>query len=239
MKKIIIMAAIILASSVSLTHAGFFDKILKKVPLVSSKKTLDDSTIISGLKEALTISTDNAVKSVSKVDGYFANEAIKILMPPEISKVASVLEKAGFHQQVHDFILSMNRAAEKAAPKAAAIFIDSIKQMTFDDARGILNGGDTATTDFFRSKTSRPIHEAFSPIVSSAMNEVDVTRAYKKMIGTYSSIPFTSAVSLDLDEYVTKSAVEGLFYMLGTEEKKIRTDPAARGTELLKKVFGK
>lgn len=243
MKKIIIMAAIILASSVSLTHAGFFDKILKKVPLVSSKETLkeslDDNTIISGLKEALTTSTDNAVKSVSKADGYFTNEAIKILMPPEIDKVAIVLRKAGFNQMVDDFILSMNRAAERAAPEAASIFMDSIKEMTFDDARGILKGGDTAATDYFRSKAFRPIQDAFTPIVSSAMDEVDVTRSYKKMIGMYSSIPFTGAVSMDLDEYVTKSAAEGLFYMLGEEEKKIRTDPAARGTELLKKVFGK
>jgi RNA binding exosome subunit len=237
MKRIFLVVIILFLSSTPLSHAGWFDDLLKGFP-TSPKQSLDDSTIISGLKEALTISTDNAVGSVSKVDGYFGNEIIKILMPPKISNVADVLKKFGFQRQVDDFVLSMNRAAEKTAPQAASIFIDSIKEMTFDDARKILDGGDTAATEYFREKTSKDIYKAFKPIVSSAMNDVGVTRSYKEMMGTYTSLPFTGTESLDLDHYVTSEAIEGLFYMLAEEEKKIRTDPAARVTELLKTVFG-
>lgn len=238
MKRIFFMVIILLLSSMPSSYAGWFDDLLKGFPTSLPKQSLDDSTIISGLKEALTISTDNAVGSVSKADGYFRNEIIKILMPPKIRNVADVLKKFGFQRQVDDFVLSMNRAAEKAAPQAASIFIDSIKEMTFDDARKILDGGDTAATDYFKEKTSEDIYIAFKPIASSAMNDVGVTRSYKEMMGTYTSLPFTSAEALDLDHYATNEAIEGLFYMLAEEEKKIRTDPAARVTELLKMVFG-
>ena len=129
--------------------------------------------------------------------------------------------------------------AEKAAPKAAAIFVDAIKEMTFEDARQILGGGDTAATEFFRRKTHDKLYDAFKPIISASMDEVGVTRSYKEMMGKYETIPFMDKQSLDLDHYVTNKALDGLFYMVGQEEERIRTDPAARGTELLKTVFGK
>jgi hypothetical protein len=160
-------------------------------------------------------------------------------MPEKIRKVADVLEKVGYRQQVDDFVHSMNRAAEKAAPKAASIFGDAIREMTIDDARKILTGGDTAATDFFKAKTHERIYGAFMPVVGSAMNEVGVTRSYKEMMSKYESIPFMSRESVDLDHYVTTKAMDGLYYMIGQEEKKIRTDPAARVTDLLKTVFGK
>jgi len=237
MRKVPFMVMFLLVCFSTASYAGLFDTIKERVGLFQ-KPGLDDNTIISGLKEALSIGTENAVKSVSQVDGYFANEIIKILMPEKIQKVADILGKVGYQQQVDDFILSMNRAAEKAAPKAASIFGSAIKEMTLDDARGILDGGDTAATDYFKAKTSGTIYETFKPIISSSMNKVGVTRSYKEMMDTYTSLPFMKSESLDLDHYVTDKSLDGLFYMLGQEEKKIRTNPAGRVTELLKKVFG-
>ena len=133
----------------------------------------------------------------------------------------------------------MNSAAEKAAPKAASFFVDAIKKMTFEDARKILGGGDTAATEFFRQKTYDKLYGAFKPVISSSVDEVGCTRSYKEMMGKYESVPFMDKQSLDLDHYVTSKALDGLFYMVGEEEKKIRTDPAARVTDVLKTVFGK
>ena len=160
-------------------------------------------------------------------------------MPGPLQTVADVLSKVGYKQQVDNFILSMNRAAEKAAPQAVSFFVDAIKEMTFEDAKGILAGGDTSATDFFKRKTSGRIYDAFKPIISSSMNEVGVTRSFNEMMDKYTALPFMQAQSLDLNHYVTKKAMDGLFYMVGQEEKKIRTNPAARVTDLLKKVFGK
>jgi hypothetical protein len=153
--------------------------------------------------------------------------------------VAAVLGNLGLQQQVDSFVLSMNRAAERAAPEAAAILVNAITEMTFQDAKNILNGGDTAATDYFRAKASDRLYAAFEPIVVSAMDEVGVTRYYGQIVEKYEAVPFMTMASLDLDAYVTNGALEGLFYMVAQEEKKIRQDPAARVTELLKTVFGK
>ncbi len=238
MKKICFLILVISLFSINLTHAGIFDDFLKSIG-TSSTVGPDESTIISGLKEALSIGTDKAVKNLSQVDGYFGNQVIKILMPEKIQKVADILREIGYQKQVDDFVLSMNRAAEKAAPQAASIFVDAIKGMTIEDAKKILNGGDTAATEFFKSKTHDKIYSAFKPIISSSMDEIGVTHSYKEMMGKYESLPFMSKESVDLDHYVTNKAMDGLFYMVGQEEKKIRTDPAARITDLLKTVFGK
>jgi hypothetical protein len=133
----------------------------------------------------------------------------------------------------------MNRAAEAAAPLAARYFGDAIRDMTFDDVRGILTGGDTAATEFFRRRTHDKLYAAFKPIVSQKVGEVGATRAYKDMMGRYEKVPMMGGQSLDLDDYVTNKSLDGLFYMVGQEEKKIRTNPAARTTDLLKSVFGK
>ena len=202
-----------------------------------NKDMLDESTIISGLKEALSIGTEKAVKKTSIIDGYFGNKMIKILMPENIQKVADVLKKIGFQKQVDDFVLSMNRSAEKAAPQSLSIFSDAVKNMTFEDARKILKGGKTSATEFFKRKTYDKIYKAFKPIISSNMDEVGVTRSYKEMMSKYENIPFIDKESIDLDHYVTNKAIDGLFHMIGNEEKEIRTNPAARATKLLKTVF--
>jgi uncharacterized protein YpmB len=238
MKKTFFIILFVLVFAASLSEAGFLDNIMKNIGL-SSQQGLDDKTVISGLKEALSVGTDKAVKEVSSIDGYLANQAIKILMPEKIQKVADILAKVGYQKQVDDFILSMNRAAEKAAPQATSYFADAIKEMTFEDAKEILNGGDTAATDYFKSKTFDKLYNAFRPAVSSSMNDVGVTRSYKNMMDKYTSLPFVKEEALDLDHYVTNKSLDGLFYMIAREEEKIRTDPAARVTDLLKKVFQK
>jgi hypothetical protein len=200
---------------------------------------LDEGTIASGLKDALSVGTKNAVSLVSKLNGYFGNEAIKILLPDKIQKVAELSGKLGFQKQVDEFILSMNRAAEKAAPKAASYFADAIKGMSIEDARRILSGGNTAATEYFKTKTSSKLYDEFKPSVSDSMNQVGVTRAYNAMMGKVPAVPFAKPESVDLDHYVTTKALDGLFYMVGQEEQKIRTNPVARTTDLLKKVFGK
>jgi hypothetical protein len=229
-------------SLAGMSEAGLFDDVLKGLPKgknVASQSGPDQQTTVSGLKEALSIGTKNAVKSVSKTDGYFSNEMVKILLPDKIQKVADVVAKLGFQEQVDAFILSMNRAAEAAAPKATAIFVDAVKAMSFDDALKILQGGDTAATEYFKEKTSKKLYDEFKPVVVSNMNAVGVTKAYKGMMAPYESLPLVSKESIDLDHYVTNKALDGLFLMIGQEEKKIRTNPAARVTDLLKTVFGK
>jgi len=220
----------------SLAQAGFLDDLLKKVQPLTGGGGADET--IAGLKEALSVGAGNAVAAVGQTDGYFANQAIRILMPEKIQNVADTLGKLGYQKPVDDFVLSMNRAAEQAAPEAKKHFIEAVKEMTFDDAKKVLNGGDTAATDYLKGKTYDKIFAAFMPIVSTQLDQVGGTRYYKEMIGQFEAIPFMSAESLDLNRYVTSQALDGLFFMVGEEEKKIRTDPAARVTDLLKKVFG-
>ncbi|MCX8023002.1 MAG: DUF4197 domain-containing protein [Syntrophorhabdaceae bacterium] len=218
--------------------ASPFDTLLKGIK-VPSKQGPDENTTIAGLKEALTIGTGNAVTLVSKTDGYFKNQMIKILFPDSIQRVADVLGRLGYQRQIDEFILSMNRAAENAAPKAKEIFIGAIKEMTFEDAMSILKGNDTAATEYFKAKTSNQLYNAFKPVVSKSLNTVGATERYKTMMHSYEAIPFVSKEYFDLDHYVTNKALDGLFYMVGEEEKKIRNNPAARVTDLLKAVFTK
>jgi hypothetical protein len=225
-----------------LAEAGIFDDIVKEFPGVKGgvrESGPDQNTTVSGLKEALAIGTENAVKAVSKTDGYFSNQMVKILLPDKIQKVADMVAKLGYQEQVDNFILSMNRAAEEAAPKAAVLFGEAIKTMSFDDARKILQGGETAATQYFKEKTSKKLYDEFKPVVVSNMNKVGVTKAYKDMMAPYESLPLVPKESIDLDHYVTDKALDGLFLMVGQEERKIRTNPAARVTDLLKTVFGK
>jgi hypothetical protein len=198
---------------------------------------LSDAKIGSGLKEALKVGTENTVKLTGRTDGYFMNQAIKILMPEKLQTLEKGLRLVGYGPEVDEFVLSMNRAAERAAPQAKKIFWDAIGEMTFDDARKILNGSDTAATDYFRAKTTDTLTAAFRPVVDRAMNEFGVTRQYKELVGRYQAIPFAKSEALDIDGYVVGKALDGLFHVLGEEEQKIRTNPAARVTDLLKEVF--
>ncbi len=219
--------------------------VLGQVPQVSkslgfgNQGILSDSKITSGLKEALQVGATNAVKLTGKPDGYFGNQAIKILMPKSLHPFEQGLRAVGYGPKVDGFILSMNRSAEAAAPAAKKIFIDAILSMNFDDARMILSGGDTAATDYFKNKTTEQLTVAFRPIVEKTMDQNSVTQQYKQLVGQAQSIPFMKSPNLDITNYVVSQALNGLFYMLGQEERKIRKDPAAQTTSLLKQVFGK
>lgn len=223
--------------------AGFLEDLLSIFlgPATSQRSlSLDEGTVISGLREALSVGTGSAVGLIGAQNGYFGNGAIRIPLPEDIRLTCEVLRKAGLGSEVDAFVLSMNRAAERAAPRAKAVFIGAVREMTFQDATRILNGPDTAATDYFRTKTSSSLAQAFRPEISSSMDAVGVTRQYKALNEKYLSLlPLANRESLDLDRYVTDKALEGLFYMVGQEERKIRNDPAARTTELLRKVFGK
>ena len=215
-----------------------FDRIFKGLGL-GGRKGLSDAKIGEGLKEALKVGTENTVTLTGKNDGFFLNQAIKILMPEKLRTLEKGLRAVGYGPQVDEFVVSMNRSAEKAAPFAKQIFWDAIGEMSFEDVRKILSGHETAATEYFQGKTSDKLTTIFKPIASRTMNEVGVTRQYKDLVGRYESIPFVKKETFDLDQYVVTKALDGLFHVLGEEERKIRTNPAARVTDLLKEVFGK
>ncbi len=214
------------------------DQLLKGLG-IGQPSGLSEAKLGSGLKEALKVGTENTVKLTGRADGYFMNQAIKILMPEKLQTLEKGLRLVGYGPQVDEFVLSMNRAAERAAPQAKQIFWDSIGEMTFDDARKILNGSETAATEYFKSKTTDKLTAAFRPVVDRTMNEVGVTRQYKALVVQYQAIPFVKSDAVDIDQYVVTKSLDGLFHVLGEEERKIRTNPAARVTDLLKEVFAK
>jgi len=206
--------------------------------VLDSSEGLSNSDIIKGLKEALQVGTGNAVTYVGKTNGYYENGHIRIPLPENVQKVEKVLRAVGYGAKVDEFELSMNRAAEKAAPEAKSIFWNAIKGIRFDDAKKILKGRDNEATLYFKDKTSDKLSSIFRPIVHKTMSTVGVTKSYQSIEDKVNSIPYAKdLVSFDLDQYVTDKALDGLFYMLAEEEKKIRNDPAARVTEILKKVF--
>jgi len=229
----IVAACLLLCAASSRSQLGEWAEKLGLDQIVS----VDDGETAAGLKEALYIGSENAVLQTGQLDGYFLNETIKILLPDNLDLIEQGMRLVGKGELVDEFVLSMNRAAEKAAPYAKEIFWGAIKRIDFDDAYEILTGGDTAATDYFRVETSDQLAAAFLPVVERATEEVGVTRKYKEMVGQYQSIPFAQTLAFDVDQYIVDRGLDGLFYVLAEEERKIRTDPAARVTELLQRVF--
>jgi hypothetical protein len=221
----------------SLASQAQFEQIEKRLGL-GNASVLSDSKVASGLKEALRIGAEKSVKLTGRTDGYFGNEAIKILMPANLRPLEKGLRVMGYGPKIDGFILSMNRSAEAAAPAARRIFGDAIMAMTFDDARRILSGGDSAATDYFKAKTTSQLTEAFKPVVEKTMSQNGVTQQYRALTDQYKSIPFARNQSFDIDKYVVTKALDGLFYELADQERQIRKNPAARTTSLLKEVFG-
>lgn len=234
-RKFTFAAGLLLAATLAV---GQIDDITKRLGL-GHQGELQDSKVVSGLKEALRVGADNSVKLTGRTNGYFGNQAIKILMPKNLRPLETGLRAMGYGPKLDDFILSMNRAAEAAAPAARKIFGDAILAMRFEDARHILAGGDTAATDYFKNQTTEQLTAAFRPVVERTMAENDVTRQYEGLVERYQSIPFARKQDLDINKYVVTKALDGLFYTLGQQEREIRTNPAARTTSLLKEVFGK
>jgi hypothetical protein len=219
--------------------AAQFDKLLKDLGgNLPSMGGLSDAKVGSGLQEALKVGTENAVTQTSAIDGFLLNKAIKILMPKPMQAMEQPLRLVGYGPQIDEFVVGMNRAAEKAVPFAKDIFWGAIGEMTFDDARKILNGGDTAATDYFKAKTSKKLQTAFKPSVTEVMNQVGVNQQYNALVSKYKDLPFSKSIAFDVNQYVTEKATDGIFYVVGQEEKNIRNNPAARVTDLLKEVFG-
>jgi hypothetical protein len=203
-----------------------------------SNTGLSTGEIAQGLKEALAVGIERSTSQASETDGYFGNPLIRIPFPPEIQEVEKRLRQLGLDKPVDDFVLSMNRAAEKAAAEAVPVFVSAIKQMTIQDARDILLGDDHAATQYLKKTTFDALESRYRPIVHESLAAVDATRYYETVAGAYNSIPFVKKVDTDLDQYVTRMALNGLFTLVEKEEEKIRKDPVARTTNLLKKVFG-
>jgi len=244
MKNLIIIGMILL-SQIFYSHETFAgwmqDQLnnLKNTNLGALKQTpLSQTKIGEGLKEALKVGIDNAVKLTGQTDGFMKNEAIKIPLPDKLQMLDKGLRALGQGSKVDDFVLSMNRAAESAAPQARDIFVNSIVGMTFDDVTKIYNGGNTSATEFLKNKTSQQLRDAFLPFVKKSLSRYDVTSKYNAMVAKYRSLPFSSKFPApDVEQYVLDKALNGLFLILGQEETKIRTQPAARVTDLLKEVF--
>ena len=200
--------------------------------------TPSNDEIISGLKEALSTGANNSSGIASKVDGFNKNPMLFIPFPPEAEKMKKKLIDLGMQNKITEFETSLNRAAEEASKSAAPIFIDAIKNMTLTDGMGILKGGDTAATHYLREKTYASLITAFKPTVKNAITKVEVTKYWNPLVTTYNKIPFVEKQNPDLDSYVTNLAAQGLFKLVREEEAKIRKDPLARATDILKKVFG-
>lgn len=242
MKKIITLLLLTSTLAVSAEAQGLKGLINKAKDAVSGKtgNPLSTDEIVSGLKEALAQGSQKGSNTLSQVDGFFANAALKILLPAEAQKVENTLRKVGLGKQVDDAILSMNRAAEDAAKSAAPIFMSAIKQMSFQDAVGILKGGDTAATGYLRGKTTGELNAAFRPVIEQSLEKVNATKYWNTLITSYNKVNILGGqkINPDLSAYVTDKALNGIFYQVALEEKNIRKDPLARGSDILKKVFG-
>jgi hypothetical protein len=198
---------------------------------------LDEGTIGAGLKEALRVGAERAVGRVSKLDGFLADELIRIAVPDELETMTSALRKVGMGRQVDELETSMNRAAEKASAEATAVFWEAVQGLTIDDARAVLSGGKHAATKLLRARTTTSLETRIHPIVKRKMDEVGLSRLYGDLAARYDALPFGQKPAIRLDDYVTAETLDGLFTVLAQEEERIRADPAARTTELLRRVF--
>jgi hypothetical protein len=200
---------------------------------------LTATEIGQGLKEALRVGVDKGAGKASAIDGYFANALIKLSFPPEAQNVANKLRQIGLGRQVDQFELSLNRAAEGAASRAKPIFWSAVTQMSIPDAVGILRGPQDAATQYLRKTSGQQLVAAFTPVIDSTLRSNNVTRYYTDLVTTYNRIPFVKKANPNLTSYATNRAVDGLFVLVAQEEQRIRQDPAARVSDILRRVFGK
>jgi hypothetical protein len=235
MKKYLLVASLFLFG---LTACGQKLNFGNVVNSVLSKKSLGEDEIGEGLKEALNVGINIGADRASVIDGYFKNPKIKIPFPPEFQKVEASLRKIGLGDQVDKFVLALNRGAENASQQAKPIFINAVKQLSIKDAINILKGEKDAATQFLRRTTSLQLMQAFEPLMVKSLDDTQATKYYNDIANVYNKIPFTSKISPDLKGYATQKAIDGMFVLIAEEEAKIRENPLARSTDLLKRVFG-
>lgn len=243
--RVIVVAALL---PFALTHPasaqGFLDRAMDVLRGAdegsegSIAATLSNEEVTAGLRSALRVATSRAVERVSAVGGFNDDPAIHIPLPEDVRRAQSILSSMGFGAIGDQVELKLNRAAEAAAPEAKTIFVDAITGMTLEDARAIYDGPEDAATQYFRGKMSGPLADRMTPIVSEKLGEVGAIQTYDQMMAPYRDIPFAPDVRGDLTTYAVEKALDGIFHYVAEEEARIRSDPAARSTELLKKVFG-
>jgi len=235
MKKLV-FSFIVLLSLNSLQAQTLKDKLNKAKKTLT--KTPSNEEIVQGLKEALNVGANKSSSTASQVDGYLKNPRLFIPFPPEAEKMKTQLVKLGFQKQVTDFEISLNRAAEEAAKKSAPVFMDAVKNMTVTDGMNVLMGADTAATHYLKNATSASLYTEYKPVVQEAIKKVDVTKYWSTLVTLYNKVPGVKKQNPDLEDYVIKRGMSGLFLLVAEEEKKIRTDPTARFSSVLKNVFG-
>ena len=238
----------ILAAGLTLVqpaHAFDWNEMLKGViskpasqPSASGVDALSNADINAGLKEALTRGADAAVAQLGQKDGFFGNAAMKIPLPPSLQKAEKAMRMFGMGKQADELVLSMNRAAEAAVPEAKTLLVDSVKQMSLEDAKGILTGGKTSATDFFRRKTEAKLTERFGPIVKAETDKVGLAQQYNQYAGMAAQFNLVDKKQANVEQYVTQQALDRLYTLIGEKEAAIRANPMQAGSDLLKKVFG-
>ena len=222
------------------TQAGWLDTIKDVISTDSnnsSSSALTDSDIAGALKDALTIGSENVVSQLSTPGGFNADPKIRIPLPESLQTVQDTMNKFGMGSALNNLELKLNEAAETATNKAKPLFIDAIKQLTWEDVKNILNGPDDAATQYFKSKMSAPLSAEMRPVVENSLDQVGAIKSYDNVMGKYKQLPLVPDVQADLTQHVLDKGIDGIFYYLALEEGKIRNDPAKQTTELLKKVF--
>jgi hypothetical protein len=207
-------------------------------PALGQLERISNRDATAGLKAALEKGTQAAVASLGRADGFLGNPKVKIPLPESLARAESLMRRVGMGKYADELVVTMNRAAEAAVPEARQVFVDSVRKMSVQDAKGILTGGDTAATEYFRRTTRDPLHLRFLPIVKKATAKVGLAQKYNQYAGRGAELGLIGKEQANLDEYVTQKALDGLYVMVAEEEKKIRQDPVAAGTSIIKKVFG-
>lgn len=218
---------------ISLTSCSELQNIVNQLPDATNSSV----NIGAGLRQALDFGIKKQVTRLTKTDGFYKNNLVKIGAPTELVKVDKALRDIGLGSLTDQGIMALNRAAEDAVKEATPIFVNAVKGITFNDAKGILLGNDNAATNYLTSRTQQALYAKFNPVIKNSFGKVGADKIWTKIISKYNSIPFTKDVNPDLTDYVTNQALKGVYTMIAVEEKQIRNNVAARSTDLLKKVF--
>ena len=227
-KKIILVLSVF-----ALTSCAELQQAVNNMPTQN-----DSATIASGLREALDMGIEKQVSKLTKKDGFYNNQLVKILLPQELQKVDQTLRDIGLGSLADAGLKALNSAAEDAVKEATPIFVDAVKGITFTDAKNILLGSDNAATNYLKQRTDKALYAKFNPVIQSSFAKVGADQIWNNIINRYNAVPFVQKVNPDITDYVTNEALKGVFTMIAVEEKDIRNNISARTTPLLRQVFG-